>query len=223
MAEFKIVISDPAAKDEQVYEVLLKGIDEIDYTSEEKEKLKLPIAKINPELAKKLKLDPKINVITARIWKDKASREKINLTFKVELDKNVPENEVHCSANLMFEKVGDAEAKAEVFKAKAWQITVKGDKASRLIGLKIGDTFEGSIVGLPGVILKITGGTDNSGFPMRPDIPGPAKRRVLLSGPPGFHPREKGERRRKTVRGNMISDEIVQINTVIVYGPEESK
>ncbi len=201
--------------------VVLKGIDEIDYIADEKEKRKLPIAKINPELAKKLELDPKLNVLTVRIWKNKAAKEKVNITFKVQLDNNIPVNEIHCSANLMFEKIGEAEAKAEAFRAKAWQMTVKGDKASRLIGLKIGDTFEGSIVDLPGVILKITGGTDNSGFPMRPDLPGPAKRRILLSGPPGFHPREKGERRRKTVRGNMISDEIVQINTVIVYQSRE--
>ncbi|OYT37942.1 MAG: 30S ribosomal protein S6e, partial [Desulfurococcales archaeon ex4484_58] len=71
--------------------------------------------------------------------------------------------------------------------------------------------------GLKNVQLEIRGGSDNSGFPMRPDIPGGVKKRVLLSSPPGFHPREKGERRRKTVRGNTITDDIVQINTVIIY------
>jgi small subunit ribosomal protein S6e len=43
----------------------------------------------------------------------------------------------------------------------------------------------------------------------------------LLSGPPGFHPRKKGERRRKTVRGNTISEDIVQINTKIVKKGEK--
>ena len=51
---------------------------------------------------------------------------------------------------------------------------------------------------------------------MRPDVTGAAKRKILLSSPPGFHPKEDGERRRKTVRGNVISQEIVQINTIIV-------
>jgi small subunit ribosomal protein S6e len=50
---------------------------------------------------------------------------------------------------------------------------------------------------------------------MRPDIPGPVKKRALLSAPPGFHPREDGERRRKTVRGNTIAPDITQINTKI--------
>ena len=99
---------------------------------------------------------------------------------------------------------------------KSKQITISGDKASRLIGMKIGDVIDGEIVGIPGKKLKITGGSDRSGFPMRPDLPGGGKRRVLLSEPPGFHPHEKGERRRKTVRGNVITDDIVQINVVIL-------
>lgn len=94
---------------------------------------------------------------------------------------------------------------------------VSGDNARRLIGLKIGDVFDGAIVGKEGIKLRITGGSGISGEPMRPDLPGGAKRRLLLSGPPGFHPREKGERRRKLVRGNVITEEVVQINTVIVY------
>jgi len=99
---------------------------------------------------------------------------------------------------------------------RARQVTVKGEQARALIGKKIGDIIDGSIVGLPGVKLMITGGSDSSGFPMRPDIPGGGKRRPLLSGPPGFWPRKKGERRRKTVRGNMITEDIVQVNVKIV-------
>ena len=38
----------------------------------------------------------------------------------------------------------------------------------------------------------------------------------LLSGGIGFKPSRKGQRRRKTVRGNTISDDIVQINTIVV-------
>ncbi|MEM3292421.1 MAG: S6e family ribosomal protein, partial [Saccharolobus sp.] len=60
------------------------------------------------------------------------------------------------------------------------------------------------------------GGSDNSGFPMRSDVTGAAKRKIILSSPPGFYPKEDGERRRKTIRGNVISQEIVQINTIIV-------
>ncbi|MEM0257505.1 MAG: 30S ribosomal protein S6e [Thermofilum sp.] len=99
---------------------------------------------------------------------------------------------------------------------KAEQIEVKGEQAIRLIGLKIGDIIDGSLVGKPGFKLKITGGSGRAGEPMRPDIPGPRKGYFLLSGPPGYHPTDKGVRKRKFVRGNTITDEIVQINTVIV-------
>jgi len=104
---------------------------------------------------------------------------------------------------------------------KAEQVEVSGEAALRLIGLKIGDVFDGSIVGRPGLKLKITGGSGKAGEPMLPFLPGGVKRYVLLSGPPGFHPRERGERRRKFVRGNVITEDIVQVNTVIVEGGEE--
>lgn len=104
---------------------------------------------------------------------------------------------------------------------RARQVTVSGDKALAFLGRKIGDILDGSVVGLPGKKIVITGGSDSSGFPMRPDIPGGVKKAVLLSGPPGFHPREKGERRRKIVRGNVITEDIVQINVKILYEDEE--
>ncbi|MCG2909738.1 MAG: 30S ribosomal protein S6e, partial [Stygiolobus sp.] len=80
---------------------------------------------------------------------------------------------------------------------------------------KIGDVIDVNISGIS-LKLKITGGTDNSGFPMRFDVPGGAKRKLLISGPPGFYPTEDGMRKKRTVRGNMITTEIVQINTILV-------
>ena len=91
-----------------------------------------------------------------------------------------------------------------------------------LVGKKIGEVFDGKILGLEGYKLQITGGTDSSGFPMRPDIHGSRKVRVLLSAPPGFKPKRKGERRRKTVRGNTIAPDIVQINVKVVEYGEKS-
>jgi small subunit ribosomal protein S6e len=101
------------------------------------------------------------------------------------------------------------------------QLEAREPGARRLVGLKIGDKFDGEIVGLPGYELQITGGTDKDGFPMRADIAGPRRAYVLLSGPPGFRPRGRGERRRKRVRGRTISDDIVQINTKIVKKGEK--
>ena len=98
---------------------------------------------------------------------------------------------------------------------KAYQI--ERDVPS-LIGLKIGDTFDGSSVGLAGFTLQITGGSDKEGFPMRAEVPGPGRKKILLSGGPGFKPWRKGMRKRKYVRGNTISDSIMQVNCKIVSG-----
>jgi len=98
---------------------------------------------------------------------------------------------------------------------KSLQVTVKDEKTKAFIGRKIGETVSGDLIGLAGYELKITGGSDKDGFPMRPDIHGAVRKRVLLQSPPGFKPKRQGERRRKIVRGNVISDEIVQINCVI--------
>jgi small subunit ribosomal protein S6e len=96
-------------------------------------------------------------------------------------------------------------------------------RAAPLIGRKIGEIIDGSIVDLPGKKVQITGGSDKDGFPMRPNVHGGVRRQVILSGGVGFNPRQEGERRRKTVRGNVITDEIVQVNMKIVAPPKEEK
>ncbi|MEM0359175.1 MAG: 30S ribosomal protein S6e [Candidatus Hadarchaeales archaeon] len=102
---------------------------------------------------------------------------------------------------------------------KSYQIELKEPSSRALIGKRIGDTFDGSLVGLPGFELQITGGTDVNGFPMRPDVPGPGHQRVLLSRGPGYRPKKKGERRRKRVHGCVVAEDIRQLNVKIVkYG-----
>jgi len=103
--------------------------------------------------------------------------------------------------------------------AQAYQVTVTGAAASKIIGKNIGDTISGDIAGLSGYTLKLTGGTDKDGFPMRPDLPGPARKKILVSGGVGFHPKADGVRMRKSMRGKEISSEVTQINAVVVeYG-----
>jgi small subunit ribosomal protein S6e len=96
------------------------------------------------------------------------------------------------------------------------QLEMEAADSKKLIGLKIGEEFDASKVGLEGYKLQITGGSDKNGFPMKKDVDGPRRIRSLLSGGIGFKPIRKGQRRRKTVRGNTISDQIVQINTLVV-------
>jgi len=68
------------------------------------------------------------------------------------------------------------------------------------------------------VKLRITGGTDKDGVPMRFDIQGAARKRAMLSGGVGYKPLSDGERQRRLVRGRTISDDTLQINSVIVSG-----
>ena len=110
----------------------------------------------------------------------------------------------------------------------AKQVEISGGEAEILVGKRIGDEVSAKELGLnlreifgdesipEDAKLKITGGTDKDGFPMRPDVHGPRRVRILLSKGPGFRPREKGERRKKTVHGNTISPNIVQVNLKIV-------
>ncbi len=94
---------------------------------------------------------------------------------------------------------------------------VKDQLAHPLLGLKIGDVFDAEAIGIPGKI-RITGGSDRAGFPMRADVLGGVKKYVLLSKGTGLRKVREGGRRRKLVRGNTITEEIYQVNAVLVEG-----
>jgi small subunit ribosomal protein S6e len=107
---------------------------------------------------------------------------------------------------------------------KSWQVE---KEAPSLIGLKIGDKFDGSVLGLSGFTLQITGGSDKDGFPMRQDLPGIARKKALLTKGVGFRGTKKirkvnykvdGMRKRKYVRGNTISADIIQVNCKVIEG-----
>ena len=100
-------------------------------------------------------------------------------------------------------------------------VELEESRAVTLVGRRIGEVVEGALVDLPAHKIKIVGGSDKDGVPMRPSVHGGVRRRVVLSGGVGFNPKNSGERRRKTVRGNVITDEIVQINTKIIEKPKK--
>ena len=99
---------------------------------------------------------------------------------------------------------------------KSHQVEVSGHHANSLIGKKIGDEVDGIFISLPGYKLQITGGTDKDGFPMRSDLPGMVRRRILLSKGKGLHPAEGGMRKKKSIRGNTVNQDIVQINMRVI-------
>lgn len=93
----------------------------------------------------------------------------------------------------------------------------------RFEGMKIGEIIKGGLIGFPNYEFEITGGSDTSGFPIRKDVHGPVKKRILVSKRGiGYKPTRKGQKRRKTVRGNEITHDITLINLkVIKYGEAE--
>jgi small subunit ribosomal protein S6e len=98
---------------------------------------------------------------------------------------------------------------------KVTTVELEGAKARPLIGRELGEEVDGALFGMSGKKLRIRGGSDKDGIPLVPNIHGGAKKYVLLAGGVGFKPRSKGERRRKLVRGRMITDETYQLNMVI--------
>jgi small subunit ribosomal protein S6e len=79
--------------------------------------------------------------------------------------------------------------------------------------------MEGGVLGLAGYRMKITGGSDRNGTPARKDLPTAGRRKILLAGGLGFKPVMDGQRRRKSMRGNEIGTDFVQINACVTkYG-----
>ena len=99
-------------------------------------------------------------------------------------------------------------------------------EAEPLMGKVIGDKVSGEEIDskLSGIELEITGTSDKSGFPGMKKLEGTGTRRVLLTRGFAFRklklakknatrkPISKGMRKRRTVRGNAISADTVQIN-----------
>jgi len=77
-------------------------------------------------------------------------------------------------------------------------------------GEALGDDFKG-------YKFKITGGNDKEGFAMKQGILTSQRVRLLLSkGHSLYRPRKRGERKRKSVRGCIVSGELSVLNLVVV-------
>ncbi len=105
--------------------------------------------------------------------------------------------------------------------ALSMQREAKDAAASRLVGLKIGDTVKGEALDLAGYEFEITGGSDYSGFPMRKDVQGPGRKRILAVKGVGVRIAGKGIKQRKTVCGNTIHERIAQVNMKVIKEGQE--
>ncbi|EEZ98728.1 small ribosomal subunit protein eS6 [Tribolium castaneum] len=67
-----------------------------------------------------------------------------------------------------------------------------------------------------GYILRISGGNDKQGFPMKQGVLTSTRVRLLLSGGSCYRPRRDGQRRRKSVRGCIVDANLSVLSLVVV-------
>jgi len=106
------------------------------------------------------------------------------------------------------------------FKGKSYNKTISDSEFNIFRGKKLGDKVTG-LSDLKGYEFLITGGSDKSGFPMRSDVDGSLRKKAFLSGGVGVHIKRKGMRVKKSVRGNLIAEDIVQINLKVLKEGEK--
>ena len=106
---------------------------------------------------------------------------------------------------------------------KSQKVELEDNRMGPLVGRRIGEVIDGTVADLAGHKLQLTGGTDKDGIPMRPDVHGSAKSRIILSGGVGYRPKRKGERKRVVVRGNTVSVDTTFLNFKIVEKPKGTK
>ncbi|KAG0686823.1 40S ribosomal protein S6 [Pichia californica] len=102
----------------------------------------------------------------------------------------------------------DDEQKLRVFYEKRMGQEVEGDS--------VGDEFKG-------YVFKITGGNDKQGFPMKQGVMIPNRVKLLLAkGHSCYRQRRTGERKRKSVRGCIVGNDLsVLALTVVKTGEQE--
>ena len=105
---------------------------------------------------------------------------------------------------------------------KSVQREIKDDDAKPLVGKKIAEKINGELINLTGYEFEITGGSDYCGFPMRKDVRGAVRKKILAISGIGLKKKAKGIRQRKTVCGNTIHNKIVQINLKVLKEGKEN-
>jgi small subunit ribosomal protein S6e len=90
---------------------------------------------------------------------------------------------------------------------------------SQLFDRRLGSDFDGSILGaqFAGYTFRIGGGNDKQGFAMKQGVLTPRRVRLLLKpGTACYRPRRDGERKRKTVRGAIVSPDTAALHLIVL-------
>ncbi len=115
------------------------------------------------------------------------------------------------------------EIKCTISDPKTGKSYTKSVDATALLGRKVRDVVSGTLFGLTGYELKICGGSDKSGFPMRPELNTAERKKLLVQRSIGVRKTGgKGIFKRKTVRGNTVSPAIAQINLAVAKAGTKS-
>ena len=111
---------------------------------------------------------------------------------------------------------------------KCLQKEIQEPETRAILGKKLGDKVSGDDIGLAGYEFEITGGSDSAGFPMRKDIDGTLRKKILAIEGIGLKKKANGIRQRKTVCGNTVHPKIAQVNLKVLkvgkeplFAPEE--
>jgi len=99
---------------------------------------------------------------------------------------------------------------------KTVQKVVSGDQAQAFLKKRIGEKVSGDLIGFPGYEFEISGGSDYCGFPMRRDVRGTARKKVLIVSGVGIRKNVPGRKVRKTVAGNTVYSKTAQINLKVL-------
>jgi small subunit ribosomal protein S6e len=111
---------------------------------------------------------------------------------------NIANPATGCQKTINF----DDERKTRIFYDKRVSAEVPGDS--------LGDEFKG-------YVFRITGGNDKQGFPMKQGVMLPRRTRLLLAdGHSCYRPRRTGERKRKSVRGCIVGQDLSVLALAIV-------
>jgi len=96
-------------------------------------------------------------------------------------------------------------------------------KLAMLYDKRLSQEISGDFLGeeFKGYVFRITGGHDKQGFTMKQGVLADHRVRLLLKGGPCYRPRRSGERRRKSVRGCIISHDISALAFVVVKKGEK--
>lgn len=101
------------------------------------------------------------------------------------------------------------------------QKVIEIDDEKRLQNLyerRMAQEIDGAVLGeeFNGYILRISGGNDKQGFPMRQGVLTNTRVRLLCKkGHKAYRPRRTGERKRKSVRGCVVGHDISVLNLVV--------